>query len=109
MSRDKYNMLQYTVALVSEFSAHFGTSQRQALNYLVRFKGLTHMEEFYNILHTCLSYAMARKGVRMQGCSGLHLEKDEYKMTPAVRKKDEELTTNLKCTIGVLMRFGFNQ
>ena len=40
MSRDKYNMLQYTVALVSEFSAHFGISQQQALNYLVRFKGL---------------------------------------------------------------------
>lgn len=39
MSRDKYNMLQYTVALVSEFSAHFGISQQQALNYLVRFKG----------------------------------------------------------------------
>lgn len=54
MSRDKYNMLQYTVALVSEFSAHFGISQQQALNYLVRFKGggVAHLEEFYNILHT---------------------------------------------------------
>lgn len=52
MSRDKYNMLQYTVALVLEFSAHFGISQQQALNYLVRFKGLAHLEEFYNILHT---------------------------------------------------------
>ena len=26
-----------------------------------------------------------------------------YKMTAAVRKKDEELTINLKCIIGVLM------
>ena len=52
MSRDKDNMLQYTVALVSEFSAHFGISQQQALNYHVRFKGLAHLEEFYNILHT---------------------------------------------------------
>ena len=34
MSRDKYNMLQYTVALVSEFSAHFGISQRQALKMI---------------------------------------------------------------------------
>lgn len=89
MSRDKYNMLQYTVALVSEFSAHFGIRQRQALNYLVRFKGLAHLEEFYNILHTCLSYAMARKGVRMQRCSRLHRKKAEYNMTTAVWKKDE--------------------
>ena len=36
-------------------------------------------------------------------CSGLHQEKAGYKMTAAVRKKDEELTINIKCTIGVLM------
>lgn len=36
-------------------------------------------------------------------CSGLHIEKAEYKMKAAVRQKDEELTIKLKCLIGVLM------
>ena len=52
MSKEKYNILQYSVALIAEFALHFGISQRQALNYLVRFKGFDHLEEFYNVLHT---------------------------------------------------------
>lgn len=52
MSREKYNILQYSVALIAEFALRFGISQRQALNYLVRFKGIKHLEEFYNVLHT---------------------------------------------------------
>lgn len=52
MTREEYNMLQYSVALIAEFSLRFGISQRQALNYLVRFKGFEHLEEFYNVLHT---------------------------------------------------------
>ena len=35
-------------------------------------------------------------------CSRPHWEETEYKMTAAVRKKDEELTINLKCITGVL-------
>lgn len=52
MSREKFNILQYSVALIAEFAFRFGISQRQALNYLVRFKGIEHLEEFYNVLHT---------------------------------------------------------
>ena len=52
MSYDKFNMLQFTVALVAEFALRFGISQRQALNYLVRFKGMQHLEECYDVLHT---------------------------------------------------------
>lgn len=52
MSRENYNFLQYSVALVSEFALRFSISQRQALNYLVRFKGIEYLEEFYNVLHT---------------------------------------------------------
>ena len=36
-------------------------------------------------------------------CSGLHREKEESKMTMAVRKTDEELTDKRKCKIGGLM------
>ena len=52
MSSEKFNRLQFTVALVAEFALHFRISQRQALNYLVRFKGLKHLEECYDVLHT---------------------------------------------------------
>ncbi len=36
-------------------------------------------------------------------CSWLHLEKAEGKMMTAVRKKEKELTRNLKCTTVVLI------
>lgn len=52
MSREKYNIIQFTVALIAEFALRFGISQRQALNYLVRFKGMDHLENHYDILHT---------------------------------------------------------
>lgn len=52
MSREQYHKLQYSVALIAEFAIRFGICQRQALNYLVRFKGIEHVEEFYNVLHT---------------------------------------------------------
>lgn len=52
MSKEEFNVLQYAVALVSEFASHYHISQRQALNYLVRFKGFQHLEEFYDVLHT---------------------------------------------------------
>lgn len=52
MSSENFNMLQFTVALVAEFALRFGISQRQALNYLVRFKGMQHLEECYDVLHT---------------------------------------------------------
>lgn len=52
MSREQYNILQYSVALIAEFANRYGISQRQALNYLVRFKGIEHLEESYNVLHT---------------------------------------------------------
>lgn len=52
MSRQEINILQYSVALIAEFAQHFNISQRQALNYLVRFKGMEHLQEYYNVLHT---------------------------------------------------------
>ncbi len=45
-------MLHYIVALIAEFALHFGISQRQAVNYLIRFKGMEHLERCYNVLHT---------------------------------------------------------
>ena len=47
MSENSHNILQYTIALVADFASHYGISQRQALNYLVRFKGFKHLQDYY--------------------------------------------------------------
>lgn len=52
MSRHELNILRFTIALVAEFAKSYGITQKQAYNYLVRFKGMAHLNEFYNFLHT---------------------------------------------------------
>ncbi len=52
MSREDRNVIGFTVALISEFAAHFGIRHRQAYAYLKRFKGLEHLEKYYHVLHT---------------------------------------------------------
>lgn len=51
LKRDS-NILKFTIALVTEFASTYGITQKQAYNYLVRFKGMSHLIEFYNVLHT---------------------------------------------------------
>lgn len=52
MSREDLNIIGYTVALITEFSNHFGINPRQAYAYLKRFKGLEHLQQYYGVLHT---------------------------------------------------------
>ncbi len=52
MSREETNKLKYTIALIAEFADRFGIGEKQAYNYLSRFKGLAHLFAFYNIIHT---------------------------------------------------------
>ncbi len=52
MSREEHNTVGYVVALVSEFAARYEIMPRQAYAYLRRFKGLDHLYNHYNILHT---------------------------------------------------------
>ena len=52
MSREDYNTVGYVVALVSEFAAKYSIMPRQAYSYLHRFKGLDHLFNHYQILHT---------------------------------------------------------
>ena len=52
MSREDRNVIGYTVALVSEFAVRFGVHPRQAYAYLKRFKGLEHLHDHYDVLHT---------------------------------------------------------
>ena len=52
MSKQESNILRFTIAVITEFARFYGISQKQAYNYLVRFKGMEHLDEFYNVLHT---------------------------------------------------------
>ena len=52
MSREETNKLKYTIALIAEFANRFGIGEKQAYNYLSRFKGLAHLFTFYNVIQT---------------------------------------------------------
>ena len=52
MSREETNKLKYTIALIAEFADRFDIGEKQAYNYLSRFKGLEHLFAFYNVIHT---------------------------------------------------------
>lgn len=52
MSRENHNIVGYVVALISEFASKYQIEQRQAYAYLKRFKGLEHLYQHYNIIHT---------------------------------------------------------
>ncbi len=52
MSREERYQIRYLVAFVAEFAKKFGLGQRQAFNYLQRFKGIDYLHSFYDVLHT---------------------------------------------------------
>jgi len=52
MSILEKNILDFLVALVSEFAARFNITQDKAFNYLRDYKGLDFYFNHYNILHT---------------------------------------------------------
>ena len=52
MSREETNKLKYTIALIAGFAKKFGIGEKQAYNYLSRFKGLAHLFSFYDVIHT---------------------------------------------------------
>lgn len=52
MSRKDKNILEFLVALVSEFAVHLGISQDVAYNYMREHHGLEYYFKHYNILHT---------------------------------------------------------
>ena len=52
MSRIEKNKLNITVALIAEFAATYQIKQKQAFNYLNRFKGLVFLQKHYEVMHT---------------------------------------------------------
>ncbi len=49
MASDK---VQYIVALIAEFAAHYGVSTKEAVQYLQRYKALDLYNRQYDYLHT---------------------------------------------------------
>lgn len=52
MSREETYQVKYTIALIAEFAKRYSLGKRQAYNYLKRFKGLSYLKSFYDVLHT---------------------------------------------------------
>ena len=52
MSREETNQIRYIVALIAEFSKKYNICQRQANNYLKRFKGKDYIKSIYDVQHT---------------------------------------------------------
>lgn len=52
MSRTEKNRLEFTIALITEFADAYRIRQKQAFNYLNRFKGMEFLQKHYDTLHT---------------------------------------------------------
>lgn len=52
MSQLDKNILEFLVALVSEFATRFSITQDKAYNYIRQYKGLDFYFKHYNVLHT---------------------------------------------------------
>ena len=48
----QYDKIQYLVALISEFAAHYGLTDAQAARYMSRYGALELCDKHYNVMHT---------------------------------------------------------
>ena len=44
--------IEYIVALINEFAAHYHITDAQAVEYLVRYGAIAMCDEHYNVMHT---------------------------------------------------------
>ncbi len=52
MTEKQKDMVDYLVICTSEFAKRHSMSQKEAFLYLQRYKGLEHLEEFFDVEHT---------------------------------------------------------
>jgi hypothetical protein len=64
MKYSKRDIIEYIIALVNEFSKRYGLTEKQAYRYIRIHKGITFIEEHYDIMHT-LSFEDAVDGVAL--------------------------------------------
>ena len=51
-STDQYEKIQYLVALIAEFAAHYGLTDAQAVRYMSRYGAIELCDKHYNVMHT---------------------------------------------------------
>ena len=52
MKYESRDIMEYIIALVSEFAKKFDLSNRQAFNYIRNHQGISFIEQNYGIIHT---------------------------------------------------------
>ena len=52
MKYESRDIMDYIIALVSEFAKKFDLSNRQAFNYIRNHQGISFIEQNYGIIHT---------------------------------------------------------
>ena len=52
MKNSVRDILEYTIAIISEFATNFNLTEKQAYHYINFHKGLDFIEENYGIMHT---------------------------------------------------------
>ena len=52
MKYELRDIMEYIIALVSEFAKKFDLSNRQAFNYIRNHQGISFIEQNYGIIHT---------------------------------------------------------
>ncbi len=62
MSKRTLDVIEYTVALISEFAKRFGLSEVDAFKYIDRYNGMELINQCYGIMHT-LSFADSVDGM----------------------------------------------
>lgn len=52
MKRNDRDIIEYIIAVINGFSKRYGLSEKQAYLYIRAHKGVSFIEENYNIIHT---------------------------------------------------------
>ncbi len=52
MDNNVKDKIEWTVIFLTEFGNHHGLTFKQAFNYLLRYKGISFVEQHYDYLHT---------------------------------------------------------
>lgn len=62
MAKETKNIIEYTIALISEFAKKYGLSEAASFHYIDEHQGMKLIEQCYGIMHT-LSFADSVAGM----------------------------------------------
>lgn len=62
MARETVNIIEYTIALISEFAKRYNLSDVESFQYIDKYGGMTLIDQCYGIMHT-LSFSDSVTGL----------------------------------------------